>query len=198
MGCQRAIAQKIIDKRADYVLALKANQGSLHEDVKLFVAEQSANGFQHTTISRDRTVDADHGRIETRDIAVIHHVAWLQKHHAWPRLNAVVMVESSREFNDRIERETRLYLTSLTAAATVLRPIIRSHWAIENSLHWVMDMTFRDDECRIRTDNAPENFTTIKHIAHNLIRNAQGKDSVRLRRKLAAWDDDFLVSLLAA
>jgi predicted transposase YbfD/YdcC len=197
MGCQRAIAQKIIDKKADYVLALKGNQGSLHEDVKLFLAAQSANGFQHTTISRDRIVDADHGRIETRDIAVIHNVARLQKRHAWPGLNAAVMVESSREFNDRIERETRLYLTSLTAAATVLGSIVRSHWAIENSLHWVMDMTFRDDECRIRTDNAPENFTTIKHIAH-MIRNAQGKDSVRLRRKLPAWDDDFLVSLLAA
>jgi predicted transposase YbfD/YdcC len=120
MGCQRAIAQKIIDKKADYVLALKGNQGSLHEDVKLFLAEQSANGFQHTTISRDRTVDADHGRIETRDIAVIHDVTWLQKRHAWPGLNAVVMVEGSREFNHRIERETRLYLTSLTAAATVV------------------------------------------------------------------------------
>jgi predicted transposase YbfD/YdcC len=92
------------------------------------------------------------------------------------------MVESSREFNDRIERETRRYLTSLTAAATVLGSIVRSHWAIENSLHWVTDMTFRDDECRFRTENAPENFTTIKHIAHNLIRNARCKDSLRLRQ----------------
>jgi predicted transposase YbfD/YdcC len=99
MGCQRGIAQKIIDKRADYVLALKGNQDSLHGDV----AEQSANGFQHTTISRDRTVEADHGRIETRDIAVIHDVTWLQKRHAWPGLNAVVLVEGSREFNHRIE-----------------------------------------------------------------------------------------------
>lgn len=196
MGCQRSIAQKIIDKKADYVLALKGNQGSLHEDVKLFVAEQTANGFKHTTISRDRSVDADHGRIETRDVTVIHDVAWLQERHAWPGLNRIIIVESSREFSDRTERETRLYLTSLNTQAAVLGPIVRSHWAVENSLHWVMDMTFRDDESRVRTDNAPVNFTTIKHMAHNLIRNASGKDSLRLRRKLAAWDDDFLVSLV--
>ena len=196
MGCQRAIVQKIIDKKADYVLALKGNQGSLHEDVKLFVAEQTANGFKHTTISRDRSVDADHGRIETRDVTVIHDVAWLQERHAWPGLNRIIMVESSREFSDRTERETRLYLTSLNTQAAVLGPIVRSHWAVENSLHWVMDMTFRDDESRARTDNAPANFTTIKHMAHNLIRNARGNDSLRLRRKLAAWDDDFLVSLV--
>ena len=86
------------------------------------------------------------------------------------------MVESSREFSDRIERETRLYITSLTSTAAVLGPVVRSHWTVENSLHWVMDMTFRDDECRVRTDNAPANFTTIKHMAHNLLRRAHGKD----------------------
>jgi len=197
MGCQRGIAQTIIDKKADYVLALKGNQESLHEDVKLFLAEQRANHFNDTTISRDRSVDADHGRIETRDVTVIHDVDWLKERHAWPGLRGVVMVESCRDLGERTERETRLYLTSLAATAAVLGPVVRSHWAIENSLHWVMDMTFRDDEARIRTDNAPVNFTTIKHMAHNLIRNARGKDSLRLRRKLAAWDDDFLVSLLA-
>ena len=196
IGCQRSIAQKIIDQKADYVLALKGNQGSLHEDVKLFVAEQSANGFKDATTSHDRS-DADHGRIETRDVTVIHDVAWLQERHAWPGLNRIIMVESSREFSDRTERETRLYLTSLNTQAAALGPIVRSHWAVENSLHWVMDMTFRDDEARLRTHNAPANFTTIKHMAHNLIRLAPGKDSIRLRRKIAAWDDDFLVSLLS-
>jgi predicted transposase YbfD/YdcC len=173
-----AIEGAIVDKKADYVLALKGNQRSLHEDVKLSVAEQTANGFKNTTISRDRSVDVDHGRIETRDVTVIHDVAWLQEHHAWPGLNRIIMVESSREFSDRTERETRLYLTSLNTRATVLGPIVRSHWAAENSLHWVMDMTFRDDESRVKTDNAPMNFTTIKHMAHNLIRNAPGKDSL--------------------
>ena len=197
MGCQRNIAQQIIDKKADYVLALKGNQGSLREDVELFVAEQKAAGFKDTKISRDQTVDGDHGRIETRTTTVIHDVDWLQERHDWPGLKAVVVIESIREIGDKIERETRFYITSLILLASLLGPIVRSHWSVE-SMHWVMDMTFRDDECRIRTDNAPANFTTLKHMAHNLIRKAPGKDSLRLRRKVAAWDDDFLASLIAA
>ena len=198
MGCQRDIAQKIVDKKADYVLALKGNQGSLREDVELFVAEQQANGFADTTISRDSTVDGDHGRIETRTTTVIHDVEWLQKRHNWPGLKSIVVVESRREIGGKVEQETRFYITSLVLLASLLGPIVRSHWAVENSLHWVMDMIFRSDECRIRTDHAPANFTTIKHIAYNLIRKASGKDSMRLRRKTAAWDDDFLASLVAA
>ena len=198
MGCQRDIAQKIVDKKADYVLALKGNQGSLREDVELFVAEQQANGFADTTISRDTTVDGDHGRIETRTTTVIHNVEWLQKRHSWPGLKSIVVVESRREIGGKVEQETRFYITSLAFLASLLGPIVRSHWAVENSLHWVMDMIFRSDECRIRTDHAPANFTTIKHIAYNLIRKASGKDSMRLRRKTAAWDDDFLASLVAA
>ena len=98
----------------------------------------------------------------------------------------------------KIEHETRFYITSLALLASLLGPIVRSHWAVENSLHWVMDMIFRDDECRIRTDHAPANFTTIKHMAHNLIRKASSKDSLRVRRKVAAWDDEFLASLITA
>ncbi len=134
MGCQRDIAQKIVDKKADYVLALKGNQGSLREDVELFVAEQKAAGFKDTTVSRDQTVDGDHGRIETRTTTVIHDVAWLQQRHDWPGLNAVVMVESMREIGDKIEQETRFYITSLMLLAHLLGPIIRSHWAIESVL----------------------------------------------------------------
>jgi predicted transposase YbfD/YdcC len=198
MGCQRDIARKIVDKKADYVLALKGNQGTLREDVELFVAEQRAAGFKDTSVSRNETVDGEHGRIETRTTTVIHDVAWLQEHHHWPGLNAVVVVDSSRETGTKIERETRFYITSLALLADQLGAIVRSHWAIENSLHWVMDMVFRDDECRIRTEHAPANFVTLKHMAHNLIRKAKGKDSLRLRRKTAAWDDEYLVSLIAA
>jgi predicted transposase YbfD/YdcC len=198
MGCQRDIARKILDKKADYVLALKGNQGALREDVELFVAEQKANEFKDTKISRDHTVDADHGRIETRTTTVIHDVAWLQERHDWPGLKAVIIVDSTRQTAAKIERQTRFYITSLVLLASLLGPIVRSHWAIENSLHWVMDMIFRDDECRVRTDHAPANFTTLKHMAHNLIRKAPGKDSLRLRRKVAAWDDEFLASLIAA
>ena len=191
MGCQRDIAQKILDNKADYVLALKGNQGTLREDVEVFVAEQKANGFKDTKVSRHQTVDGDHGRIETRTYTAIHEVAWLQERHNWPGLRGVVMVESTREIGDKIERETRFYITSLVLLAYALGPVIRGHWAVENSLHWVMDMIFRDDECRVRTNHAPANFTTLKHMAHNLMRKAPGKDSMRLKRKVAAWDDDF-------
>jgi len=198
MGCQRDIAQKIIEKKADYVLALKGNQGTLRDDVELFAAEQKARGFADSKISQDTTVDGDHGRIETRKTIVIHDVGWLQERHNWPGLQAVVMVESRREIQGKIEQETRFYLTSLVMIAALLGPVIRSHWAIENSLHWVMDMVFRDDECRVRTNHAPANFTTIKHMAHNLLRRPAGKDSFRLRRKVAGWDDEFLARLITA
>jgi predicted transposase YbfD/YdcC len=204
MGCQREIADQILGQKADYILALKGNQGTLREDVELFAAEQKANGFKDAKVSRHETVDGDHGRIETRTYTAIHDVAWLQERHDWPGLKGVVMVESTREIpgsssgTDKVEHETRFYITSLVWLASQLGPVIRSHWAVENSLHWVMDMIFRDDECRVRTDHAPANFTTIKHIALNLIRKAPGKDSFRLKRKVAAWDDDFLASLIAA
>jgi predicted transposase YbfD/YdcC len=198
MGCQRDIAQKIIDKKADYVLALKGNQGSLREDVEIFVAEQEAVGFKDCEISQHRTIDADHDRIETRMTTVIHDAEWLQERHNWPGLKAIVMVESSREISGKIEQETRFYITSLVMLACLIGPAVRGHWAIENGLHWVLDMLFRDDECRVRTNHAPANFTTIKHMAHNLLRKASGKSSMRSRRKAAGWDDDFLASLVTA
>ena len=180
------------------MISLKGNQGTLREDVELFVNEQKARQFKDTTISSDGPrVEGDHGRIETRTTTVIHDVAWLQKRHNWPGLEAIVIIDSIRELRDKTEHETRFFITSLTLPASQLGPIVRSHWAIENSLHWVMDMVFRDDECRLRTDHAPANFTTIKHMALNLIRRAPGKDSIRLRRKVATWDDDFLASLIA-
>ncbi len=198
MGCQREISKAIIEKKADYILALKGNQTTLKDDVKLFVDEQKSMDFKDAIVSRDKTVDGDHGRIETREITVIHDTGWLQKQHDWPGLKSVVVVDSTREINGKIERETRLYITSLVLLAHHIGPMIRSHWMIENALHWVMDMIFRDDECRLRTHNAPANFATMKHIAYNLMRNATTSDSMRLRRKVAAWNDDFLASLVAA
>lgn len=198
MGCQRDIAQQVIDKKADYVLALKGNQGALRDDVELFAAEQKAGGFADTEISQDTTIDGDHGRIETRTTTVIHDVKWLQDRHKWPGLKGVVIVQSRREISGKIEQETRYYVTSLVMLASLLGPVVRSHWAIENSLHWVMDMVFRDDECRVRTDHAAANFTTIKHMAFNLLRRPPDKQSLRARRKAASWDDDFLASLVTA
>jgi hypothetical protein len=136
MGCQRDIAQKILDKKADYILALKGNQGSLREDVEIFVAEQEAVGFKDCEISQDRMIGGDHDRIETRITTVIHDVEWLKDRHDWPGLKAVVMVESSREISGKIEQEKRFYITSLVM--------------------------------------------------------------LRSRRKAAAWDDDFLASLITA
>jgi predicted transposase YbfD/YdcC len=198
MGCQRGIARKIIDKKADYILALKGNQGTLREDVELFANEQKTKGFPDTTVSVDETVDGDHGRIETRRVTVIHDVAWLRERHDWPGLRGLLVLDSTREIGDRIERETRYYLTSSAWRAQRLGAVVRDHWGIENSLHWVMDMTFHDDACRIRTEHAPENFVTLKHIAANLARKAPGRDSIRLRLKTAAWDDDYLAKLIAA
>ncbi|MBX5198580.1 MULTISPECIES: ISAs1 family transposase [unclassified Rhizobium] len=124
MGCQRAIAQKVVDQKADYIFALKGNQGTLRDDVELFATEQKSKSFQDTTVSRHRTVDCDHGRIETRDITVIHDVEWLQKDHRWPALNSVVMVESIRETGNKSERETRFYITSLVLVASLIGPLV--------------------------------------------------------------------------
>lgn len=198
MGCQKEIAATIVEKEADYVLALKGNQGTLSDDVGLFFAEQKACNFKDAVISRHRTLEKSHGRIETRIYTVISDIAWLTKSHpGWKGLKSIVMVESVREIvGGKTECETRFYISSLSADAERQGEAIRSHWGIENSHHWVMDMLFRDDECRIRTANAPANFATIKHMAGNLLRHGAGKNSLRVKRRLASWDDDYLVSLI--
>jgi predicted transposase YbfD/YdcC len=199
MGCQKEIAKKIKDKEADYVLALKGNQGTLQQDVELFFTEQKAREFEDTTISRHQTLEKSHGRIETRTYTAIGDIAWLEERHDWAGLCSIVMVESVREIiGGKTESETRFYISSLSADAERQGEAIRSHWGVENSHHWVMDMVFRDDECRIRKHNAPANFATIKHIASNLMRRAAGKHSMRVKRRLAAWDDAYLASLIAA
>jgi predicted transposase YbfD/YdcC len=132
MGCQRAISERIVEKKADYVLALKGNQSALHDDVKTFVDEQKARNFADTTASRAETVDGDHGRIETRKFTVIHDVDWLQDRHKWPGLKGIVIVESVRESGDKIETETRLFITSSAMDAQRLAPFVRGHWAVEN------------------------------------------------------------------
>jgi predicted transposase YbfD/YdcC len=199
IGCQRSIARQIVDGKADYVLALKGNQTTLREDVELFAAEQKANGFKDTTVSRYETVDGDHGRIETRTYTAIHDVAWLQQRHNWPGLKGVVMVESTREIGEKIERETRFYITSLVWLAHQLGPVVRSHWAIENSLHWVMDMVFREDESRMRKGNSPMNYAILRRIALNLVRrDTTSKFSLKARRKACGWSNDYLERLLFA
>ena len=196
MGCQREIAAKIIEGQADYVLALKGNQGTLRDDVEEFFTEQKANNYADCKPSRHATLEKSHGRIETRTVTVVGAIDWLAERHPWVGLASIVMVESCREIGAKVERETRFYISSLSAGAERIGAAIRGHWGIENGLHWVMDMVFRDDECRIRKQNAPANFATVKHMASNLLRQAPGKDSLRVKRKVAAWDDDYLASLI--
>ena len=196
MGCQREIAAKIIEKEADYVLALKGNQGTLRDDVELLFTEQKAKNYKDLAISRAETIEKSHGRIETRIVTATSDIDFLKKTHKWPGLKSIVMIESRRETKEKCEREFRFYISSLPADAKNLGAAIRSHWGIENGLHWVMDMVFRDDECRIRKANAPANFATVKHMASNLLRRAPGKDSLRVKRKLAAWDDDYIAGLV--
>jgi len=195
MGCQREIATKIIGKKADYVLALKGNQGTLREDVELFANEQKANDFKDATVSQHSTIEKDHGRIETRRTTVFHDIGWLQECHDWPGLRAVVMVDSRREIGAKVEHETRFYVTSSTDNADKLAEVVRHHWAVE-SMHWLMDCVFRDDECRVRTEHAPANFTTLKHMAHNLLRRHPAKLSMTSKRLTAGWNEDFLVSVI--
>ena len=125
--------------------------------------------------------------------------AWLQQDHRWPGLRSIAKVESRREVlvDGKVEEETRYYISSLPGDAKQIGHAVRSHWGVENGLHWVMDMVFRDDECRIRSMHAPANFATIKHMASNLLRRGKGKHSMRASRHIAAWNEDFRYSLLA-
>lgn len=197
MGCQRQIAQKIVDKGAHYVLAVKGNQPATHESIRMFDAEQSACGFKDAQVDRAATVEGEHGRIETRAVTVFQSVEWLPERDKWPELKSVIKIESRREIGASVETEVRYYLASLVMSALAAAAVVRSHWAIENSLHWVLDVVMRDDESRVRTGNAAANLAVVKHIAYNLIRRGKSKLSFRGKRKLASWDDAFLVSLIA-
>ncbi len=198
MGCQREIAAKILGKGANYILALEGNQGTLNEDVRLYAEEQKACNLEDATVTRHETVDGDHGRIETRRVTVFTDVKWLQERHDWPGLRSLIMVDSTREIDGKIETETRYYIASFEPEAKDAAAAVRSHWLIENSLHWQLDVHFRDDDCRVRKDNAPANFHIMRHVAYNLIRRGLGKDSFRVKRKVTAWDDDYLVRLVTA
>jgi len=134
--------------------------------------------------------------VETRRVHVLSDIGWLAERHDWPGLNSIVMVDSLREINGKSQSETRFYITSLMTGAAEIAAFVRDHWAIENSLHWVLDMSFRDDESRVRTDNAPAILAIMKHITANLLRLAPGKDSINLKRKTANWDDNYLESII--
>jgi len=194
MGCQTKIAQTILDRGADHLLALKDNQPSLADEVALF--------FQTPDVAPVfETIDADHGRIETRSHRVSHDVAWLTTDRRFPGeprfpgLKAIAVVEATVERRGTVSTARRYFLSSLPIDPRTLARAVRAHWGIENSLHWVLDVVFHDDLMRLRTHHGPKNMATIKHMAMNLIRSAAGKGNLKSRRKAAAWNHDYLRAL---
>lgn len=200
MGCQREIAKQIIGQDGDYVLALKENQGTLHRDVQDSFVQAQASRFEQIEHDYAETVGKGHGRIEIRRHWVIsdrEYLAWLQKEHAWPGLQAIGMVEAERRLGTERSTETRYYLLSRELTAEAFGEAVRSHWGIENQVHWVLDMAFREDESRIREGAAAENFVVLRHIALNLLKQTKSKHlSTKAKRLKAGWDNDFLLQVL--
>jgi predicted transposase YbfD/YdcC len=194
LNCQRDIAQQIVDQGGDYVLALKGNQGTLHADVSLFLDDPQLEAATATT---DKTVDGDHGRIETRVAVVSTDIAWLQKDHQWPGLAAVAKVVRTREFPTKITTETAYYLLSAPLSAARFGDAARSHWGVENRLHWCLDVIMNEDQARNRLGNGPHNLAVLRHMALNLMRKDNAKASLRAKFKLAGSKDSYLAKLLA-
>ena len=193
MGCQKKIVETILDRGADFVIGLKGNQGTLRSDVELLFDEQFANGFKDITVSKTTLqTDGGHGRIETRQIFATDDIEWLKQRHDWTGLNTIIMVLSTRETDKGTKQVRRFYISSLPADAEKLANAIRAHWGVENSLHWVLDVNFRDDDCRIRRKNAPANFSAIKRATVNALENAPSKESLKSKSLVAGWDEEFL------
>ena len=201
MGCQTDIAQTIVDSDADYVFALKANQGQLYEDVQLLFDGVSTGEIRDIKGDSTQTVDGNHGRIETRTAYAIADpgvISTLRSSENFVNLNSVVKVTAEREINQQVTTETRYYISSLPGDAAQLLEATRHHWRIENSCHWVLDVAFREDASRIRKDNSGENFAIVRRIALNLLKaEKSAKLGVANKRLKAAWDDNYLTTILA-
>jgi predicted transposase YbfD/YdcC len=192
MHCQRATAQTILERGGDYCLALKGNQPALFDDVRLWLDDPE------TAVEHAETVDGDHGRIETRRAVVAHDVAWLAERHDFPGLAAVAKVTATREIDGTSTTASRYYLLSTSLGAARLAEVVRTHWQIENRLHWVLDVVMDEDGSRARKDHAPENLARIRRFALNLLRANPDKGSTRGKIKRAGWDDAFLLTILSA
>lgn len=195
MGCQHAIASAIRARGADYLLALKSNQKSLHGEVALFF--DAAQG-----LDTHETTDADHGRVETRTVRVCHATDWLSNQRKAPGepnfegLSALVEVRSTVEQAGETARSRRFYIASTPLTATQAARAVRAHWGIENRLHWVMDVVFHDDLMRLRTRHGPANMATMRHAALNIIKAIPGNDSLKVKRKSLGWSQDALYSAI--
>ena len=198
IGTQSAIAETIVARGGDYLLALKGNRPATHDDVAAFFADPPPG----MTAEPYETTDNDHGRLETRRHTVCHEVDWLRSDRRYPHeprfphLAAIAMVETRVERAGRIEQERRYYLSSAKLDARTFAQAVRAHWHIENRLHWVLDVVFHDDLARLRTGHGPENMAVVKHMAMNLVRNPTDKHSLKVRRKLANLNPAYLERLI--
>jgi predicted transposase YbfD/YdcC len=192
MGCQKAIAQTIIEAGADYVLALKDNHPTLCDDVQLWLDTEVARGRLTVT----ETVEKDHGRIETRRYALSSPIDWLDAKPEWMGLQAVGRVESTRIMGDQTSTECRYFLCSFLEQDR-FATTVRRHWGIENQQHWVLDVQFGEDACRTHRDHSAENLALMRRLALNLLRhNGPARDSIRRRKLRAALNDDYRLRLL--
>jgi predicted transposase YbfD/YdcC len=199
MGCQFAIADKIVDAEADYVLALKGNQGELHDDIKLFLETNLANSFKNLSHTVSKTANGEHGRIEQRNVWLTDNVQWLiERHPRWKSIKGIAIVDSRREMQGKVSREQRLYITShRDKNADFIANAIRSHWFVENRLHWQLDVSFNEDQNRLKSGYGAENFSMMNKIALNLLKNEKSvKVGVKTKRLKAGWDEDYMMKVL--
>jgi predicted transposase YbfD/YdcC len=198
MGCQKEIARTIRGEGADYLLALKGNHEHLFEQVVAFWGEAYRRGFKgYDVMTYHRQWNEGHGRFEARRCWATSDLSWLEGREDWPDLRSVVFVESERFVGESLAVEERYYLSSLPADAKLLNEAARSHWSVENALHWVLDVTFQEDRSRIKKGNAAENFGLLRRLALCLLkREATSKRSIKGKRLRAAWDDTYLLRVL--
>jgi len=200
IGCQREIAEAIVELEADYVLTVKENQGHLYEDIKeLFDAAAEVN-FKEVPHDYCRTVDKGHGRLEIRQCWTIcdpQQVGYLRNLTGWRNLRTVVKVVDERQVNGATTSRTRYFISSLGGDARQMLKVVRHHWGIENALHWILDIAFREDDSRVRKDNGPANFAILRHIALNLLKQEKSvKAGIKAKRLKAGWDEEYLLALL--
>jgi predicted transposase YbfD/YdcC len=205
MGCQKEIAQKVVDKGAHYVLAVKDNQPNLHRKIREMFTYAENVDFAHIESDKDSKTGKGHGRIETRTCWVIEeasHIFYIQgprETPLWPGLKSIIKIQATRRIGDETSTETRYYISSLSEPASVMNTIVRSHWGVENSLHWVLDIAFREDESRVRKGNAPEILAILRQMALNLLRQEKTtKSGLQSKRLKAAWDTTYLMRVLSA
>ena len=197
MGTQKKIAQTITEQESDYILALKENHKTLYEDTTRFFDNMDSMEKDGYVFDEHTTVDGGHGRVETRRYVMTSDIGWLDGKGSWSGLKSLGMVESTREVNGESSHEKRYYISSLECCAQVFGDAVRKHWGIENSVHWVLDIAFREDESRVRKGFGPENFAAIRHIALNLLKdNKDFKGSIKSKRLNAAMDPQYLEDVM--